>query len=137
MRVFLDTNVLVSAVATRGLCYDVLRIVLARHQLVVGGTVLEEVGRVLREKMGVSPDIVAALGELLRHEAVIAAVVPTLGIEVRDADDIRVLEEAVAGQASTLVTGDADLLAVAAKAPLRILTPRQFWELLREEDGVS
>lgn len=29
MRVFLDTNVLVSALATRGLCADVLRIVVA------------------------------------------------------------------------------------------------------------
>ncbi|HZL91991.1 MAG TPA: hypothetical protein VFB99_00055 [Vicinamibacterales bacterium] len=35
MKVFLDTNVLVSAFAARGICEDVLRIVLAEHQLVV------------------------------------------------------------------------------------------------------
>ena len=32
MRVFLDTNVQVSAFATRGLCADVLRLVLAEHE---------------------------------------------------------------------------------------------------------
>jgi hypothetical protein len=35
MKVMLDTNVLASAVATRGLCADVLRAVLAEHELVI------------------------------------------------------------------------------------------------------
>ena len=43
MRVFVDTNVLVAAVATRGLCADVLRAVLASHELVVSQQVLAEV----------------------------------------------------------------------------------------------
>ena len=34
VRVFLDTNVLVAAFATRGLCADVVRTVLAEHELV-------------------------------------------------------------------------------------------------------
>lgn len=42
MRVALDTNVLVSAVATRGLCADVFNLVLAEHHLVVSVTVLSE-----------------------------------------------------------------------------------------------
>jgi type 1 glutamine amidotransferase len=42
VRIALDTNVLVSAVATRGLCADILNLVLAKHQLVVGVTVLAE-----------------------------------------------------------------------------------------------
>jgi hypothetical protein len=36
VKVFLDTNVLVSAFAARGLCADLLRDVLARHDLVTG-----------------------------------------------------------------------------------------------------
>ena len=35
MKVLLDTNVLVSAFATRGLCADVLRLVLTEHEMVV------------------------------------------------------------------------------------------------------
>jgi predicted nucleic acid-binding protein len=37
----------------------------------------------------------------------------------------------VAGNADVLVTGDQDLLAVAAELPMRVLEPRAFWELLR------
>lgn len=52
MRVFLDTNVLVSAFTTRGLGADVFRLVLAEHELIVGRIVLEELRGVLREKIG-------------------------------------------------------------------------------------
>ena len=52
MRVFLDTNVLVSAFATRGLCADVLRVVLAEHTFITSEIVLREVSRVLRTRIG-------------------------------------------------------------------------------------
>lgn len=38
---------------------------------------------------------------------------------------------AIAGRADVLVTGDPDLLDVASRAPLRIMDPRGFWELVR------
>ena len=51
MRVFLDTNVLVSAVATRGLCADVLREILFSHQLVVSVPLLDELKNILHTKI--------------------------------------------------------------------------------------
>jgi len=36
VRVFLDTNVLASAFGTRGLCADVLHIILREHELITG-----------------------------------------------------------------------------------------------------
>lgn len=132
MRIFLDSNVLVSAIATRGLSYDVLRLVLARHELVLGEAVLAEVERVLREKLRVAREIIGEFEELLRREAVIiVAQAPNLEIELRDPDDVIVLEQAVAGEAAVLVTGDRDLLDAADLAPLGILTPRELWEMLR------
>ena len=53
MRVCLDTNVLVAAFATRGLCADVLRTVLAEHELVIGDVILDELRRVLSTKFKV------------------------------------------------------------------------------------
>ena len=52
MRVLLDTNVIVSAVTTRGLCADVFRAVLAAHELVTCAKVLQEVRRILGMKFG-------------------------------------------------------------------------------------
>jgi len=46
MRVFLDTNVLVSGFATRGLSADVVRLLSAKHELLTGEVVLKETRRV-------------------------------------------------------------------------------------------
>jgi uncharacterized protein len=132
VRVFLDTNVLVSAITTRGLCSDILNAILADHHLLVGEAVLGELDRVLREKMGVPSDTVEEADAFLRREAVVISQAPRLDIEVRDKDDEAILDEAVAGDARVLVTGDRDLLDIAADAPLLILDPRGFWNLLRE-----
>ena len=43
MRVFLDTNVIASATATRGLCADLFRTVIEFHQLVISDHLLEEI----------------------------------------------------------------------------------------------
>ena len=137
MRVFLDTNVLVSALATRGLCSDVLEAVLADHEFILGETVLTEVQRVLTQKFGISPGIARELDEFLRREAVVIADPRQLGLTLRDPADIPVLEQAIAGRADVVVTGDHDLLDVATELPTRVLSPRGFWEHLRmeTEDG--
>lgn len=134
MRVFLDTNVLVSAFATRGLCADVLQLVLSEHSLLLGETVSSELKRVLLDKLEVPPRIVAEAESLLRQEAEIVsdAVVPD--VRPRDDDDVVVLGEALIGEADVLITGDRDLLDIAADASLRILSPREFWEHLRSDE---
>jgi putative PIN family toxin of toxin-antitoxin system len=133
VKVALDTNVLVSAVATRGLCADIFNLVLAQHELVVGATVLSELQRVLREKIRVPTKIVRELDAFLRREAIIATAADALGIVIRDETDVPVLEEAVAGGAEVLVTGDRDLLEITDKLPIRILTPRGFWVQIRND----
>lgn len=66
MKVFLDTNVLAGAFATRGLCADLFRVVIAEHDLVVGEVVIEELRRVLTAKFRIPADRVAEVEELLR-----------------------------------------------------------------------
>jgi putative PIN family toxin of toxin-antitoxin system len=126
-----DTNVLVSAVATRGLCADIVNAALAEHQLIVGETVLAELRQVLRKKLRVPIAAINEMDAFLRLHARVIAAAPTLEMPLLDDKDRKVLAEAVAGRADVLVTGDQDLLGVASKAPIRILSPRGFWELLR------
>lgn len=129
---FLDTNVLASAFATRGLCADLLRLVLTDHVLLIGEVNLAELERVLHQRMGVSSETVAQIDSFLREQEVVARPANLLPLPIRDKDDAWVLASAVAGRADVLVTGDRDLLDVAADAPLRILTPRAFWDFIRK-----
>jgi len=134
VRVFLDTNVLVSAFATRGLCADLLRHILTEHDLVVGEVVLTELHRVLRERMKVPVATIDSIEEMLREYKVVAKPERPSALPQRDPDDRRILASAIASHADVLVSGDADLLELGSAAGIRIMTPRTFWELLRGTD---
>lgn len=132
MRVFLDTNVLVSAFATRGLSADVFRLVLAEHELIVGQIVLDELRRVLRKKIGLPESAVRQALTTVEEHRVVPTAETDPGVEVADPPDARLLATALAARADVLVTGDRDLLSVNDRVEeLRILDPRGFWEELR------
>ena len=135
MRVFLDTNVLVSAVGTRGLCADVLQTVLAEHELVVGEAVLSELRRVLQKKMRLSPDLAGEMDDFLRREGEIVSEAAAVSITPRDPNDAAVLGQAMAGRIDVLVTGDQDLLELEGKLPFLVVNPRGFWERLRTDEA--
>ena len=132
MRVFLDTNVLVTAFTTRGLSADVLRLVLVEHELMTGEFSLEEFRRVLRTRMGAPDALIDEAEQLLPEQEVVPRPATPSSLEIRDPDDAWVLASAVAGEADVLVTGGHDLLILGEEAPLRILSPRGFWELSRQ-----
>ena len=132
MRVFLDTNVLVAAFATRGLCADVFRLVLAEHELLVSAALIEEVTRTLTKKIRVPDPVVREIVAFLRASASTVESAPERPpIVVRDPDDLVILGGALSGGADVLVTGDKDLLVLGKVGALRILNPRGFWELVR------
>ena len=131
MKVFLDTDVLVSALATRGLGADLFTLVIGEHELVIGEQVMAELRKVLRQKFRVPAKRVDEVESYIRDQARVGVGAAEPTIKVRDATDGKVLAGAIAGGADILVTGDRDLLDVAGKAPFPIVTPRGFWERLR------
>jgi putative PIN family toxin of toxin-antitoxin system len=133
MKVFLDTNVLASAAATRGLCADVLRQVFASHQLFISEQVLNELNSVLRFKFGVGQDLIDDFIWLLQQDTVLAQPAQLPRVELQDKDDLPILGAAIAAGAEVLITGDKELLELGHIKDLEILSPRQFWEKLKAQ----
>jgi uncharacterized protein len=134
VKVFLDTNVLVSAFATRGLSADLFELVAVEHELLTGRRVLQELEKALRTKLKLPPSRCAEVMEFLANEAA-ALINETLPIPADvDEDDRLVLGEALAGKADVFVTGDAALVKLKTVMSMRIVTPRQLWELLRSDE---
>lgn len=135
MRVFLDTNVLAAAFTTRGLCADVVRYVLAEHQLITGDVILGELHEVLAKRFKLPASTTKDILDLLRGQEVVAKPTKAASTPIRDPDDAWVLASAIEGRCDVLVTGDRDLLDIADAAPLPILSPRGFWEFIRKQAG--
>ena len=131
MRVFLDTNVLVSAFATRGLCSDLFELVLVEHDLVLGYHVIDELSRSLRRKIKLPAGSVKEIVEFVSGEAsqFIGESQPS-SARVGQAD-ARILGEALASRADVFVTGDAALLRLRMVEDMKIVSPRGLWEMLQ------
>jgi uncharacterized protein len=130
LRVFPDTNVLASAFGTRGLCADVLRLILREHELVTGEVVLEELRGVLRRKFGVPAKAVTEIESFLRGYQVQPMPRELPGLKFGDRNDLPVIGSALKGEAEILVTGDREMLELDEKPEgLQIVSPREFWNL--------
>lgn len=131
MKVFLDTNVLVAAFATRGLCADVVRVVMAEHELVTSEVVLDELRRVLADKLGATTAAIDVPIALLRKHHVEPRPALPYSLDISDADDEWVVASVVASGAEVFVTGDRELLDACDDVEgTRFLSPRDFWEML-------
>jgi putative PIN family toxin of toxin-antitoxin system len=126
MRVCLDTNVLVAAFASRGLCFDLFRHVIEGHDLVIGEVIIEELRRVLTTKLRLPQDALNSVEATVACFTILPRPKAPSDVDVRDPDDRWVLATAIEGAADVLVTGDKDLPTLAATAPLPIVSPRTF-----------
>jgi putative PIN family toxin of toxin-antitoxin system len=130
LKIALDTNVVVSAVATRGLCADLIQLILLEHELIVGETVLAELRHVLSRKLKLPKATIDEVELFLRRRAIVMAPVDVRPVRDLDAADAAVLAEAVAASADVLVTGDGELLRLTG-LPTKVVSPRGLWDLLR------
>ena len=127
---FFDTNVLVSAFLARGLCADLLRLVLSEHTLVTSEVVLAELRNVLGRKVRMPAQEIEAIVAFLRDQPVAPNPATILQLGLVDADDEWVLASAVLAEADLFVTGDQGVLAC-TNPPLNLFNPRGCWEHLR------
>jgi putative PIN family toxin of toxin-antitoxin system len=131
MKVFLDTNVLVSAVATRGLCSDVLREVLRHHHLIISPELLTELESVFRKTLGLPQNIIFEFIEVIKQDSQLSVPSPLLNVNIRDKDDLLMLSSALNGGADLFITGDKELLGLQSIRNMGIVSPRMFWERLK------
>jgi putative PIN family toxin of toxin-antitoxin system len=129
VKVFLDTNVLASALTTRGLCAELFEVVLQSHELLTSDTVLRELKRILPGKLGQSEEVTEGFINLLRtHALPVTTEQPSPSLP--DPDDEPIVASAIAGNANVFVTGDKALLELQRVEQLPIAFPREFWEIL-------
>lgn len=133
MKIFLDTNVLVSALTTRGLCWDLLNEAAKDPvcELLVSEAVLTEFTRTLTVKLKAPPEKVSQAVAGIRQLAAVAPEGAPLTIPIPDPDDAPILASALAARADLFVTGDKALLDLAAVAGTAIVSPRECWIKLR------
>jgi putative PIN family toxin of toxin-antitoxin system len=128
MTAVFDTNVLIAALITQGICSKLLhRARSGEFSLISCPFIMKEIRRILSRKFHFTADDIAAAMEAVTEaiDQIIDHHVKISGV-CRDADDDNVLACALAAKADYLVTGDTDLLELKMYQGVRIKTPRDF-----------
>jgi putative PIN family toxin of toxin-antitoxin system len=131
VKVVLDANVVIAAFAAHGLCEALFEVCLDSHDVLMSDELAGEIGTSLRRKIKLPDSTAESILRLIRDNCTFhqpAAVAPAA---CRDPEDLHVLGLAAAGDAECLVTGDRDLLALGRFGRCRIVTPRQFSDVIR------
>jgi putative PIN family toxin of toxin-antitoxin system len=131
MKAVFDTNVLLAAFITEGICSKILvRGRKRQFHLILCPVILREFERVLIKKFSVTRNEARSILQIV-SEAMHSVVSPSQSVQgiCRDPDDDSILACALEAGADYLVTGDVDLLKLKIFKGIRIVTPREF-ELL-------
>ena len=133
MRIFADTNVLASAFGSRGLCADLLEIVIEQHELIVNELVLGGLQRILLRKFHLPAEDCRSVLSFLREFEIVATPDFQPAVSIPDKADAAIFSSALEGRCDLFVTGDRQLLAhVRRHRTIRALDPRQCWQELRQ-----
>ena len=134
MKAVFDTNVLVAAFLTEGLCSDlVLRARKQAFDLVLCDDIIREFEGILKKKFKLSSTdlyeitsiISEAASEVLNHLSPIHRI-------CRDPNDDMIVACAIDADADYIVTGDEDLLILKRYKGIIILNPRNFAALFTD-----
>ena len=133
MKIVLDTNVLIAAFATQGLCHALVELCVDQQEIVLSQEILLEVGKALEKKLKGPTKVIKDTIDYLREHGSVELRLPQMRIS-RDPSDDHVLALAEQSGADYIITGDEDLLILKRHNKTPIVQPRQFWEILKNKE---
>jgi putative PIN family toxin of toxin-antitoxin system len=132
MRILIDTNVIFSAFAARGLAQAVFELCLERHTIIISERIISELAVNLGKKLMMPSDKVQLITDYLRESCFLGEETSIENGACRDEKDIHILGLAKKMRPDFIITGDMDLLVLRRYLNISIVTPRGFWEKERK-----
>lgn len=138
MKVFFDTNVYIAEALLGGAAEQIVSAtVAARWRIFCSGYVLDEIQRVLTEKLGFSARLARLTRERSRRRSVLVVSLSSQHQVPSDPADSPILQAALAAGADYLVTNDTHLLALNPYQDLQIVSLTDYYDLLVHEGHLS
>ena len=129
MRLVIDTNVLIAAFISHGVCNELLEHCVLNHDVVLSKFILDELKDNLIDKFQFTTREANAAVSLLRSRCSLVDT-QTLPVPVsRDPDDDNIIATAISGTCRCIISGDKDLLDLKKAGDILIVSPSQFWQV--------
>ena len=132
MRIVLDSNVIIAAFASKGLCHSLLESCIGNQEIILCEQIIIETYEKLQKKIKIQDKIIQKLIGFLRNHSTIIKPQDVDPDYCRDKNDLMVLGTAMSGNAEYIISGDKDLLDIKTFKNIPIVNPRSFWEILKK-----
>ena len=131
MKIVLDSNIIIAAFSSRGLCASVFELCLDRYTIMISDFILSEVSRILQDRFKMPPTNVKTILNYLKEFCIVASYNKLQKRICRDPFDDEILALAISNGVDYIITGDKDLLDLKDYQSIKILSPRQFWTIAK------
>ena len=127
MRVVLDSNVLVAAFATHGVCHDLFEHCLKNTTILCSDFIAGEVERILIDKIKIPARKASEIIHYLKSQAQWISPQRVVVENLRDPNGHMIIATALSGEADYLITGDKGMLVLKKIKGVVIISPREYW----------
>ena len=132
IKVVLDTNVIIAAFVARGLSNSVFELCLDKFEVIISEYIIKEISKKLIDKIKIPEEKVNEITGFLKDSCTIFNYESLKKSICRDIKDDEILALAKSSNSKYIVTGDKDLLILINFDNIKIINPRQLWEISKD-----
>lgn len=138
VKIIIDTNIIISGIGFGGKPRKILQLILDNKiKAVISPILLAELEDVITKKFPKLANNFELINKKLRKKILVVKPKDSINVLKADPDDNKVLEAAVEGKCSYIVTGDKELLDLTSYKNIKIITADQFLDNLEEIEMLS
>lgn len=134
MNLVLDSNAIIAAFASRGLCHSLFEVCLCDHTFFLSDDLINKIIDKLGKKLKLPNKIIDEIIFFLKNHAEIISPQPLEKRICRDQDDDHIISLAISTNSNYVISGDNDLSVLKRYKSIKILNPREFWNLLQKNE---
>ena len=132
INVVLDTNVIVAAFVARGLSNAVFELCLDKFEVIISNFIINETSKILKDKIKIPAERIIEIIDFLKESCRMANYESLKERVCRDKNNDEILALAKDSKSKYIITGDQDLLVLNKFEDIKIVSPRQLWEIARD-----
>jgi uncharacterized protein len=129
MRLVIDTNVVIAAFISHGVCNELLEHCVIHHEVVFSEFIFNELSTKLTGKFNFTEREAEAVVRLLRSRCSVVDIQALPYPISQDPDDDNIIATAISGTCDCIISGDRDLLDLQRAGAILIVSPNKFWQI--------
>lgn len=129
MKIFFDTNVIISAFITHGSAAEVFEHCIINHNVFTSSFIMEEFQEKLQSEFEYNKDEITDATNFIKNNFTIITNHKRLTEKLcKDKDDDNILAAALVAKVNCIITGDQELLLLRKYKNIYIISPKDFWK---------